>query len=209
VKPLSRTAQLWLLSFLLSASMTVISFKHLDVAIAHFVYPLSGHLGGLGAGLGSAVLLTIEAVACLTLVTARIMRGRLSPIGEAVALACISSICVYAINSGVLKVWFGVAPPHYVLNGVSHSLHILRGSPFSSFPSGHMALAGAFAGVFMRLYPRSVLLLLALLAVAAGLLILGDWHFVSDVIAGTFIGISTGMLAGEVWLEHTKTHTAD
>jgi uncharacterized membrane protein len=67
-----------------------------------------------------------------------------------------------------------------------------------------MILAGAFAGVFMRLYRTSILPLSALLLIAAVLLIAGDWHFVSDVIAGTFLGVSAGLLAGEVWLVHSK-----
>ena len=36
------------------------------------------------------------------------------------------------------------------------------------------------------------------------LLIAGDRHFVSEVIAGTFVGVSAGLLAGEVWLAHSK-----
>jgi uncharacterized membrane protein len=67
-----------------------------------------------------------------------------------------------------------------------------------------MVLASAFAGVFMRLYRTSILPLSALLLIAAVLLIAGDWHFVSDVIAGTFLGVSAGLLAGEVWLVHSK-----
>jgi uncharacterized membrane protein len=67
-----------------------------------------------------------------------------------------------------------------------------------------MVLAGAFAGVFMRLYRTSILPFSALLLIAAVLLIAGDWHFVSDVIAGTFVGVSAGLLAGEVWLAHSK-----
>jgi hypothetical protein len=66
-----------------------------------------------------------------------------------------------------------------------------------------MALSGSFAGVFMRLYRRSVPLFSGLLLIAATLLIVGDWHFLSDVIAGTFIGVSAGLLAGEVWLAHS------
>jgi hypothetical protein len=66
-----------------------------------------------------------------------------------------------------------------------------------------MVLAGAFTGVFMRLYRTSILPFSALLLVAAVLLIAGDWHFVSDVIAGTFVGVSAGILAGEVWLAHS------
>jgi len=67
-----------------------------------------------------------------------------------------------------------------------------------------MILSGAFAGVFMRLFRTSILPLSALLLIAAVLLIAGDWHFVSDVIAGTFLGVSAGLLAGEVWLAHSK-----
>jgi uncharacterized membrane protein YoaK (UPF0700 family) len=65
-----------------------------------------------------------------------------------------------------------------------------------------MVLAGAFAGVFMRIYRGSIRLFCALLLLAAALLVLGDWHFVSDVIAGAFLGISAGMLAGEGWAVH-------
>ena len=67
-----------------------------------------------------------------------------------------------------------------------------------------MVLAGAFAGVFMRLYRTSFLPLSTLLLIAAVLLVVGDWHFVSDVIAGTFVGVSAGLLAVEVWLAHSK-----
>jgi uncharacterized membrane protein YoaK (UPF0700 family) len=67
-----------------------------------------------------------------------------------------------------------------------------------------MVLAGSFAAVFMRLYRISILPLSALLLVAAVLLITGDWHFVSDVIAGIFVGVSAGLLAGEVWLAHSR-----
>ena len=66
-----------------------------------------------------------------------------------------------------------------------------------------MVLAGAFAAVFMRLYRTSIVPLSALLLIAAVLLIAGDWHFVSDVIAGTFVGVSAGLLAGELWLAHS------
>lgn len=67
-----------------------------------------------------------------------------------------------------------------------------------------MVIAGAFAGVFLRLYRISILPLSALLLIAATLLVVGDWHFVSDVIAGAFVGISAGLLAGEVWLAHSR-----
>jgi hypothetical protein len=66
-----------------------------------------------------------------------------------------------------------------------------------------MVLAGAFAGVFMRLYRASLVPLSVLLLIAAVMLIAGDWHFVSDVVAGSFVGVCAGFLAGEVWLAHS------
>ena len=168
------------------------------------MYGLLRSAESLEKGFASAVLLGIEAAVALALVFIRITRGHLSRFGEATALACLTSICAYAINDSNLKLFLGVPNPAAVLHGTRHALNLLAGSSNSSFPSGHMVLAGAFAGVFIRLYRTSILPFSALLLIAAVLLIVGDWHFVSDVIAGTFLGISAGILGGEVWLAHSK-----
>jgi hypothetical protein len=34
-------------------------------------------------------------------------------------------------------------------------------------------------------------------------LLVGDWHFLSDIIAGAFLGTSAGILAGEGWAAHS------
>ena len=78
----------------------------------------------------------------------------------------------------------------------------MAGSQTSSFPSGHMALAGGFAGVWLRLYPRTAPAFAALLALGMAILVAGDWHFLSDVVAGTFLGVTAGLMAGALWLEH-------
>jgi len=195
---------MWLLSLLICTLAVALAFVYLDVPIAHRVYGLLGSAESLGNGFASAVPLGIEAAAALALVCIRITRGHLSRLGETTALACLTSICAYAINDSTLKLFFGVPNPVVVLHGTRHAFDLLTGSSNSSFPSGHMVLAGAFAGVFMRLYRTSILPLSALLLIAAVLLIAGDWHFVSDVIAGTFLGVSAGLLAGEVWLVHSK-----
>jgi membrane-associated phospholipid phosphatase len=195
---------MWLLSLLICTLAVALAYVYLDVPIAHRVYGLLGSAESLGKGFASAVLLGIEAAVALLLVCIRIARGHLSRFGEATALACLTSICAYAINDSTLKLFFGVPNPAAVLHGTRHAFNLLTGSSNSSFPSGHMVLAGAFAGVFMRLYRTSILLFSGLLLLGAMLLIVGDWHFVSDVIAGTFLGVSGGLLAGEVWLAHSK-----
>jgi len=196
--------RMWLLSLLICTLTAALAFVYVDVPIARHVYGILASAASLATGFASAVLLSIEAAVVLALVILRITRGHLSPFREATGLACLTSICAYAINESALKFFFGVPTPAAVLQGTHHAFNLLAGSSRSSFPSGHMVLACAFAGVFMRLYRTSILPLSALLLIAAVLLIAGDWHFVSDVIAGSFVGVSAGLLAGEVWLAHSK-----
>ena len=195
---------MWLLSLLICTLAVAVSFVYFDLPVARRVNGILGPAEFLAKAFASAVLLGVEAVVALTLVVVRITRGKLSRLGEVAALACLTSICAYAINDSTLKPLFGVPNPMMVLYGAPHKFGFLSGFPDSSFPSGHMVLAGAFAGVFMRLYRTTILPLSALLLIAAAMLIAGDWHFVSDVIAGAFAGISAGLLAGEVWLAHSK-----
>ena len=194
---------------LASAVVVAFSFKHVDLPVAVAVYPLSKRVSRMGEGIGSAVLLTFEAAIFLTVAVIRIIRGRVSPLRKAVAVACVASICAYAINASVLKVFFGVPNPGAFFCGARHVAIFLTGSPESSFPSGHMVLAGAFGGVLMRLYPKTIVPLAGLLLVGAGLLVLGDWHFVSDVVAGAFVGVSAGVLASEIWLAHETNVAGD
>jgi membrane-associated phospholipid phosphatase len=84
--------------------------------------------------------------------------------------------------------------------------HFFRGGQFSSFPSGHMVMASAFALAMIRLQPRTTPILAVLLCIGASLLIVGDWHFLADLIAGTFVGGTAGFVAGELWLEHENRH---
>jgi membrane-associated phospholipid phosphatase len=193
----------WLLSLVVCTLVVAVVFVYFDVWVARSVYGILSSAESLAKGFGSAVLLGVEAGVALALVIIRITRGHLSPFREATLLACLTSICAYAINDSTLKFFFGVPNPIAVLHGTQHVFHLRGGSSSSSFPSGHMVLAGAFAGVFMRLYRISILPLSALLLIAALLLIVGDWHFVSDVIAGAFVGVSAGFLAGDLWLAHS------
>lgn len=195
---------IWFLSLLMCTLAVAVAFVFFDVPIARHMYGFLASSESLATGFASGVLLAVEATVALVLIIIRITRGRLSPFREATVLGCLTSICAYAVNESTLKLFFGVPNPAFVVHGTQHTFHLLSGSPHSSFPSGHMVLAGAFAGVFMRLYRNSILPFSALLLTAAVLLVVGDWHFVSDVIAGTFAGVSAGLLAGEVWLAHSE-----
>ena len=195
--------RIWSVSLVACAAIVAFSFLRMDVPAALYFWNV-GHLRGpLNMVFGSAVILSAESAVILITVFARLVRGHISVFGETLAIACLVSMCAYVVNDHVLKVFFGVPNITDVVHGAGHSFNIWMGSDNSSFPSGHMVLAGAFAGFFMRLYRASIRLFSALLLIAAGLLLVGDWHFLSDIIAGGFLGTSAGILAGEGWAAHS------
>ena len=183
--------------------MVAFSFLRVDVPVARYFWNV-GHLRSpLNTAFGSRLILSAESAVILFTLVARLVRGRISAFAEILAMACLVSMCAYVFNDHILKAFFGVPNPADVVHGAGHSFNFWMGSEGSSFPSGHMVLAGAFAGFFMRLHKASIWLFSALLLIAAGLLLVGDWHFLSDIIAGAFLGTSAGILAGEGWAAHS------
>jgi membrane-associated phospholipid phosphatase len=196
--------RIWALSLVACAAVVAFLFVRIDVPTALRFWNAGRFLSPLNEGFGVTVILSAESAVILFMVLARLARGHIPVFGETLAIACLASMCAYVINDHVLKVFFGVPNPTDVIHGVRHSFNLWMGSESSSFPSGHMALAGAFAGVFMRLYKASIWPLSALLLLAAVILLVGDWHFLSDIIAGAFLGTSAGALAGEGWAVHSE-----
>jgi membrane-associated phospholipid phosphatase len=203
LKRVAAVIWIWAVWLATGAAAVAFSFVRIDVPIALYFWDASHLLRPLNEGLGAAVILSGESAVILFVVLLRLVRGHISVFGETLVIACVASMCVYVINDHVLKLFFGVPNPSDVMDGARHGFHLWMGSGSCSFPSGHMALAAAFAGVFMRLYKASIWPLCALLVLAAGLLVAGDWHFLSDIIAGALVGTSAGTLAGEGWAVHS------
>ncbi len=62
------------------------------------------------------------------------------------------------------------------------------GGNYSSFPSGHMAVFAALLYALWKFYPRQRAGYVAFLAGLATALIVTNYHFLSDVIAGLYVG---------------------
>ena len=58
--------------------------------------------------------------------------------------------------------------------------------------------------VFARVYPQRLAWVVGALLVIAVLLLLGYWHFLSDILAGMFLGALAGTLAGELAKSHFR-----
>jgi membrane-associated phospholipid phosphatase len=84
--------------------------------------------------------------------------------------------------------------PSFIRDGVYGFNWFHGGAGYRSFPSGHMAVTCAVVGVIWIWYPRlRPLCAFVALAVAGGL-IGADYHFLSDILAGSYVGISTAWM---------------
>lgn len=196
----------WFTALALVALAITACLRWLDYPTAK--YFMRGHEHGwIGKFFGGRPLVAYETIVAGTLAIIRLVKGRLPPLGKVVIIASAASIITYAVNALLLKPIFGRLPPGEVdFANISSIFHYFQGTDGSSFPSGHMALAGSFLAVFYRVYPQLRYVIATCVLVGCALLVLGDWHYISDVIAGTFVGMTVGLLVGELWIRHSSEH---
>jgi len=117
------------------------------------------------------------------------------------ALVAISVVFAYFAKAN-LQYLFGRYVPRYwgkhgllfVRNPHLYGFHWFRSG---CFPSGHMSVFTALLVSIMLFYPKLRYLAIALISILGVLLVAVNYHFVSDVIAGTYLGavISFGLYA--------------
>jgi membrane-associated phospholipid phosphatase len=116
------------------------------------------------------------------------------------AVACAIAVLVAVTCKDGLKEAFGRTwpetwiqnNPSFIRNGVYGFSPFHGGAGWASFPSGHTAAIGAVVGVLWWREPE-LRGLWALLMVLTGVgLIGGNFHFLSDVIAGGYLGFACG-----------------
>lgn len=130
----------------------------------------------------------------------------LSKLAEA-ALLCSVSLIVTRAAKDQLKVAFGRTWPETWVNNNPSLIHdgvygfnpFHGGAGFESFPSGHAAPICAVAAILWVYYPhfRVAYLLVAALVMIG--LVGTNYHFVSDVIAGAFVGVSVAVFCLSLW----------
>ena len=195
----------WLVLLAATVAGVAVCIRWVDFPVALLFQAHAGRFSGLGRGLGSSVLVSGEILVIASLAVIRIVRGHLPRYAKALFVACCASLSAFAANDDILKAIFGrQSPSAWLIEPTHHVFYFFQGDEHSSFPSGHMVMATAFAGVFIRLYPRTLPLFSALLGIGVIALLIGDWHFVSDIVAGAFVGGTAGFVAGELWHQHTR-----
>lgn len=119
---------------------------------------------------------------------------------EAAMLAGIALLVSQEITHDLLKPLFGRVVPSLYLKTGQYGFQIFRfGAAFGSFPSGHSVQAAAILSVAWIYYPQWRLAYGAMLGSLAVALMLGQWHYLGDVIAGYMVGSIAGKAAIMAW----------
>ncbi len=181
--------------FLLVSLVTILSIKFLDAGIAlkvmHFlqtVYILKKATKSIPDFLPH--LVSIGTVFLWAFYFYRLQKKKFDKETKFLKLAATVLPIAYLVKT-LLKFLFGrTSPRDWLINNQTLTFHWFK-TWHSSFPSGHMVVFAAFGTAIIIHYPqyrKPVLIFLVFLGAA---LVGTDYHFLSDVIAGAYLGAVT------------------
>jgi membrane-associated phospholipid phosphatase len=197
----------WLVCLILTAASAFVSYKWVDRPIAFFVHDhLSQNEIFVWLQRLPEAFPPLAAFAFVALGLLALNKGRFSMF-QVVMLLCSLSLVVADAIKDQLKFLFGRTWPETWVSNNPSLIHdgvygfnpFHGGVGFASFPSGHAAAICAVMSVLWIYYRRFRLLYALFVAAVVVGLIGADHHFLSDVIVGGFIGVSTGWIAGAIW----------
>lgn len=205
--------QRWLLGLLATAAVVAATYAWLDRPVAQFAHARFAHHAAFAELTHIPDPFVPLAVVVFVGLGLWALCGRALSKSAATALLCSISLVMAEMLKIQLKFMFGRTwPETWVQNNPSfirdgaYGFNLFHGGPgFASFPSGHTAITCAVISVLWIAYPRwRALYALVVAAVAVGL-IGANFHFLSDVIAGGFVGVSTGWMVTALWRARAPT----
>jgi len=197
----------WSLSLLGTAITVTICYFWLDRPISHLAHDRlqQFHLFEKLTLIPEA--LTPLAVLAFMVLGLRGLTGQLLTRFQTVLLLTGFSLAAAVVIKDQLKLAFGRAwpetwvrsNPSLIRDDVFGFFPFHGGPGYASFPSGHTTAICTVMTVLWICYPRfRPIYALCIAAVAIGL-VGANFHFLSDVIAGGFLGISVGWLGVAMW----------
>jgi membrane-associated phospholipid phosphatase len=125
---------------------------------------------------------------------------------QSIGLACSITFIATNLITNQLKYAFGRTwpeswiekNPSLIQNGVFGFNPFHGGLGFASFPSGHVAAVCAVMAVLWWSYARLRPIYVACVAAVAVGLIGANYHFLSDILGGIFVGLSAGYVTTKI-----------
>jgi membrane-associated phospholipid phosphatase len=125
----------------------------------------------------------------------------------AATVAAMALIVSLAVTKYALKPIFGrIAPSAYLYQGRYGFRWFEGGNGLGSLPSAHAAEAAAAVSVFWVSHPRWRWAYVALLLPFMFLLMVGQWHYLSDLIGGLYVGAVVGTGTHAAWRALSMRH---
>ncbi len=204
-----KAIQTWGVAATATAIAVPVSVAFLDRPIARFFYQAFGHFMIVRQFAGTPSFFgPLEILVLLAFLVRRIGSY---PLGYAdlVLGLCEASLLATTLILSPLKFLFGRTwplhgHPSFLIDGAYGFNFFTAGPEFRAFPSGHMASVCALAGVLWTTYPRLRRFYAGGAAAMATALVAGDFHFLSDVLAGGFLGVTVALLILGAWIHRTK-----
>lgn len=199
--------QKWVGGLFATSATVAIAYFWLDRPIALFVHHPAGETKAFSSLTHIPDPVLPLAIAIFAAAGLYVLSGRVLPKVFATALLCSVSAMIAEVTKSILKYAFGRTwpetwvrnNPSFIHDGVYGFNPFHGGDAYASFPSGHTSVTAAVVAVLWMAYPAlRPLCALAILAVAIGL-VGANYHFLGDVVAGGFVGISTGWMTVALW----------
>ena len=205
---MTRAFKIWIGSLALVALFTIISVEWFDRPVASLVHALFGR-ADVSAKMAASPGLSVPLISTLVFAIYGLLAimGRQFSRAETTLLLCDISLLVDDVVKNQLKFVFGRTWPDSWEPGVvsfvrdnAFGFHFFQtGKSYESFPSGHAAAVAAAVMVVWMIYPRARLACAGLITAADIGLVLLNVHFISDVVAGTFLGCSVALFVLTLW----------
>jgi membrane-associated phospholipid phosphatase len=203
------TLQRWAYGLVIASVSIVLSYEFLDKSIAFFAYDHLRQYAIFGPITTLTEYFPPIAIGIIFVAGLWRMSGRtLTYPLEALLLASVSLVAARAAKDQ-LKFAFGRTwPETWTNNNPSlirdgafgfHPFH--GGAGFESFPSGHTLGIAAVTVALWFYYPRYAPIYAALIAAVSVSLIGANYHFLSDIIAGAFIGATFATLCVKLFAQ--------
>jgi membrane-associated phospholipid phosphatase len=197
----------WAVSFAIMIIVVALSYKWLDRPIAVYAHAEFHGVKALPWLTFIPECLAILALAIFVVMGWRVALGPNLSRVESVFLVCGVSLAVAVAIKDQLKFVFGRTWPETWINNnpslIRNNVYGFNpfhgGVGFSSFPSGHTTAICAVMSVLWICYPKFRAIYAVLIAAVGIGLIGADYHFLSDVVAGGFLGVSTGWMTVSFW----------
>jgi membrane-associated phospholipid phosphatase len=193
--------QKWILSLAAVVVASSISYQWLDRPVASFFHRSISEHAFVRLGRIPDPFLPLAIIVFASLGLWRLSGRALSKVQKCLLLCSISLIMAVAIKSELKLVFGRTWPsswmgnnPSYVRDGIYGFNFFHGGNEYASFPSGHMAMVCAVTTVLWIYFPAArTVYVLAILIAGAGLVV-ANYHFLSDVITGSFVGVTCGWI---------------